>query len=355
MRHKALKGLGIRPTSLMADRPRCEPVHRVAVIGLGKMGLLHASLLSVIPGVKLVALCEKSRLIRRLARKIFRDVQIVAHPVELADMGLDGVYVATPPSSHAAVIKAVLSARVAHSIFVEKPLASSAKEAEELCRLVEQQGVRTNMVGYNRRFSATFRRAKEFLDEGELGEVDCFQAYAYSSDFVGAKSDSRSRSLGGVLRDLGVHAVDLALWFFGAMKVVALETGGAKSRRSWDSIHFKVRTASGPEGEITTSWCMQNYRLPEVGLIIKGSKGILEANDDTLELKHMDGKRRLWHRHDLDSGVFFLLGGPDYLRENEAFVRAMAHRAEVEPDFRAAAVVDQIIDSVEQRLREHAR
>lgn len=342
-------------TSSMADELTYERMLRVAVIGLGKMGLLHASLLSVIPGVRVVALCEKSLLTRRLAQKVFRDVPVVATPAELAGMGLDGVYVATPPSSHAAVIKAVLSARVAHSIFVEKPLATSGAEAEELCRLVEEGGVQTNMVGYSRRFSSTFRRAKELLDEGELGEVHRFQAYAYSSDFVGSKSHSRMRSLGGVLRDLGVHAVDLALWFFGPMEIVGVGTSSWKGDALWDSVHFKVQSASGVEGEFTTSWSMQDYRLPEVGLIITGSKGVLEVNDDTLELKCTNGRRWFWHRHDLDGGVFFLLGGPDYFREDETFVRAMAHQAQVEPNFRTAAVVDQIADKVEQRLREHGR
>jgi len=69
---------------------------RVAVIGLGKMGLLHASLLSAMPEVKLCAVCDKSKLILRISRKIFRDVQVVDDLQKLAGSNIDAVYVTTP-------------------------------------------------------------------------------------------------------------------------------------------------------------------------------------------------------------------------------------------------------------------
>ncbi len=71
------------------------------------------------------------------------------------------------------------------------------------------------MVGYMKRFSVTFRKAKELLDQGVLGSVISFDAYAYSSDFFGVQRDSVSGARGGVLEDLGSHVSDLALWFFG--------------------------------------------------------------------------------------------------------------------------------------------
>jgi predicted dehydrogenase len=51
---------------------------KVAVVGFGQMSLLHASLLNVMPGVKLVTLCDKSSLIHRFCKKIFKDIRIVS-------------------------------------------------------------------------------------------------------------------------------------------------------------------------------------------------------------------------------------------------------------------------------------
>jgi predicted dehydrogenase len=330
-------------------------VKQVAVVGLGKIGLLHASLLSVLPDVRLVALCEKGALIRRFSKRVFRDLRIVGNVGELSGLNLDAVFVTTPPSTHFAVVKAVCSARIAPNIFVEKPLASNAVESEELCRLVEKQAPGTNMVGYNRRFAVTFRKAKEILDEGALGAVRSFQAYAYSSDFFGVKPGSKGRTRGSALRDLGCHAVDLAMWFYGDLQVEEAKVEAAASKGTTDSAYFRARTAGGLPGEFRSSWCVENYRLPEIGLSINGSKGIMRVNDDDLELKLNNGNAYLWHRHDLNDGAAFFLGGTDYLREDEAFVRAMAGGSQVEPSFRSAAKVDQVLDQVEERARDHGR
>jgi len=330
-------------------------VKRVAVVGLGKMGLLHASLLSVLPNIRLVALCERSALIRRFGKKVLTGRRIVGNVGELSGLGLDAVYVTTPPSTHFTVVKAILSAKIAPNIFVEKPLAANSSDSEELCRLVEEQAPGTNMVGYNRRFTVTFGKAKEILDEGALGDVLAFKAYAYSSDFLGARSSSNARSRGSVLRDLGCHAVDLAMWFFGELQVEAAKAEAVGSKGSTDSVCFRARTAGGLPGEFKSSWCVENYRLPEIGLTVNGSEGTMRVNDDDLELKLNNGNAHLWHRPDLNDGAAFFLGGTDYLREDEAFVRAMTGGSQVEPSFRSAAKVDQVVDQVEERARDHGR
>jgi len=69
---------------------------KVAVIGFGKMGMLHAGILNTLPNVQLTAICEKDRLIRRFLRKIFRDVVIVDSVKNLSSLDLDAVYVTTP-------------------------------------------------------------------------------------------------------------------------------------------------------------------------------------------------------------------------------------------------------------------
>ena len=73
-----------------------EKTINVGVIGLGKMGLLHASILNFLPDVKLAALCEKSGVIRRFLKKVFKDVKVVDDVEKLSGLGLDAVYVTTP-------------------------------------------------------------------------------------------------------------------------------------------------------------------------------------------------------------------------------------------------------------------
>ncbi|MGB9959769.1 MAG: Gfo/Idh/MocA family protein [Candidatus Bathyarchaeales archaeon] len=162
---------------------------KVALIGMGKMGFLHASLLSVLPSVRLAALCDKSGLIRRVCRRLFRDALITDNVEKFAGLGLDAVYVTTPIPSHFSVVKKVCSLNVAHNLFIEKTLAANYNDAKEMCMLAQRlNGV--NMVGYMKRFTVTFMKSKELLNECIVGEVSSFEAYAYSSDFVDAKAGS---------------------------------------------------------------------------------------------------------------------------------------------------------------------
>lgn len=319
---------------------------RVAVVGFGKMGMLHAGILNVLPKVKLVAICEKSGLIRRFVKKAVKVIQVVDCTEKLSGLDLDAAYVTTPVETHFPVVKNLYERGIALNIFVEKPLASNFDEAKQLFSLAEKAGG-VNMVGYLRRFSVTFMRAKELLDGGVIGEPFAFRAYAYSSDFYRVNSASKIKAPRiGVVKDLGCHALDLALWFFGDLRVEDAKVEYAVDGASADSAHFRVRALSGVVGEFDVSWCVDGYRMPEVGFTLEGSRGSLNVNDDELTVSLKDGTRRKWFRHDLGDHVGFWLGLPEYYREDRRFVEAVLKGEAVEPCFETAAIVDRLVDEV---------
>lgn len=319
---------------------------KVAVVGLGKMGLLHASILNVLPNVQLVGLCDRSAMVRKFCKKVFNGVHLVDDVETFSDLNLDAVFVTTPISSHFLVTKSIYSKGIARNVFVEKTLASSYDEAKELCQFAQSfRGV--DMVGYQRRLAVSFRKVKDLLIQGAIGEVASFNAYAYSSDLLGSKRNSKTSVFrGGVLRDLGAHVVDLALLFFGDLTVDSTRQKSATDRDSKDSVYFRVEGSNGLEGEFNISWCMENYRLPEFGLLIKGSKGIMSVNDDRVELELDNGKSSTWYKHDLNDNVDFLLGAPEFLREDKCFVKSVLEGRNVEPSFYTASKVDYLIDQV---------
>jgi len=320
---------------------------RVAVVGLGKMGLLHAGILNVLPNVELAAVCEKSSLIRRFSKKVFHSANVVNDVMMLQGLNLDAVYVTTPINSHFPVIKTVYSEGIAPNVFVEKTLASSFNEAEELCNLSRKfRGV--TMVGYQRRFSVTYRKARNLLNQKVIGEPLSFEAYAYSSDFLGSQNDSKVHASSiGALRDLGCHAIDVALWFFGDMQVRFV-----KSETS-SSIYFECIGSNGLDGRFSVSQSMENYRMPEVGLKIVGSSGTIEVDDDKLNLKLENGESFTWHRHDLGDNVAFMLGAPEYFREDEHFISSILQGHAAEPSFHTALKVDQLIDRIKDKADEN--
>jgi predicted dehydrogenase len=279
-------------------------------------------------------------------KKVFKNSRVVDDLRKLSDLNLDAVYVTTPIPSHFNVVKTIYTNGIARNLFVEKTLASSYDEAKELCELAHGYGG-VNMVGYMRRFAVTFMKAKDLLAQDAIGELTYFNAHAYSSDFLESKNLKTSSSRGGLLSDLGCHAVDLALWFFGELKVDAVKNA-AFVEDSGGSVHFKVRGVNGLEGEFNVSWCMRGYHMPEVGLFIKGSKGIIEVDDDKLAVRMNGGKSFSLYRHDLGDNVPFWLGGPEYYRENECFVRSLVEGYNAEPSFYTASKVDCVIDQVKR-------
>lgn len=73
---------------------------KVAVVGLGKMGLLHASILNVLPSVQHAALCDKSWLLRKMAKGTLKTALVTDDLVHLKNLDLDAIYVTTPIRSH---------------------------------------------------------------------------------------------------------------------------------------------------------------------------------------------------------------------------------------------------------------
>ena len=322
---------------------------KVAVVGLGKMGLMHAGILNVLPNAKFVAVCEKSAFVRKFIKKAFGTVTVVDDVNKLSELNLDAVYVTTPISSHFPVIRSLFLERIAPNIFVEKTLASNFEEARELGELARRFGGVT-MVGYQRRFSVIFKKAKALLEQGAIGKITSFEAYAYSSDFLEIKKNSKVHAAKiGALRDLGCHAIDVALWFFGDMQVESVEFGASNSGYSETSVNFKCRGNDNIDGCFSVSQSMENYRLPEVGLLVKGSSGIMEVSDDRIDLKLKSKKTTTWYRHDLNDNVAFLLGTPEYIREDAHFIESILQGQNAEPNFETAMKVDYLIDQIKEK------
>lgn len=321
----------------------------VAVVGLGKMGLLHSCILNVLPNVRLCAVCDKSNLIRRVGEKVFRHTRLLDDIEKLADLKVDAVYVTTPIPSHFFIAKVLYSKGITPNLFVEKTLASNYDQTKEMCNLAKDSGG-VNMVGYMKRFAVTYQKAKRLLQEQTLGEVDSFDAYAYSSDFAEVKEGSGvAGARGGVLEDLGSHVVDVALWFFGDLQVESSAFESTVVAGSEDSVSVRVNGIDGLRGLFDVSWCRKEYRMPEFGFTVHGTKGVLKVSDDALELDLGKGNLKKWYRHDLNDNVGFLLGAPEYFREDEAFVRSMLGGAIVEPTFLTASKVDYFIEQARTR------
>lgn len=321
------------------------------------MGILHMSLLNTMPGVELVAAVERHPLVQRFARKVFPRMRIVNDVAELAGEGVDAVYITTPPSSHFPVVASTYGNSIAKHIFSEKPLANSYGQAQQMLAMAEVVGG-VHMTAFQKHFSLVAEKAVELLAQGVVGDVESFSGYAFSSDFANFTGDARqARMRGGVLRDLGCHAIDLTLWLMGDVAEVGEVTrriDGATS--SDDSYVTQVTTTAGLKGTISISSSMADYRLPQIGLHVQGSRGLLKLDEDKLEL-HLPGEQpQVWIKQNFDDATPFLLAEPEYYRESAAFIEAVrTGNTTGLPSFAAGAAVEKIIDDINQRTSSNGR
>lgn len=320
----------------------------IGVIGMGKMGLLHASILNTLPGVRVSAVYDKNSTMAKFAKKALTEIFVTDNFERFSKLKLDAIYVTTPIPTHYSIVKAIYSMGMVKNLFVEKTLASSYEQAAQLSQEAKAAGGVT-MVGYMSRFAPTFKKARALLQEETIGKPVSFSAYAYASDFAGIRSKS-TLVKGGATRDLGAHIIDLGQWFFGDLEVESSQPGPSGHEHNKSGAYFKVRGPAGIAGEFDIDWCKEGYRLPEFGLTITGSKGLIMVNTDLVRLEKDGADSLTWHRQDLQADVPFFLGAAEYFWEDEHFVRAILEGGIADPDFNTAVKVDFLIDQVERKI-----
>ncbi len=140
----------------------------VGLIGSGRMGSFHGSTLGRrLPGVRLVAVADPAPgAAQRLADAANGARACTDLDEVFADPAVDAVVIAAPARFHADLV--VAAATAGKAVFCEKPMALSLLDAERAIGAAEAAGV-VLQVGFNRRFAADWRAARELLDGGRLG------------------------------------------------------------------------------------------------------------------------------------------------------------------------------------------
>lgn len=258
-------------------RPAIEPL-RLAVVGLGigrahVRGLKTAAADRGVPTAEVVALCDTDA--GRL-RAVGAEFGIAARYASFARLlraeKPDAVVIATPNHLHAPMAIAALEAGC--HVLVEKPLADALAAATELERAARASGRRV-MLDLSLRFGAAARTAKAWLDSGRCGRLYHANTYWCRTRGIptwGSWFTERKRAGGGPVLHLGVHRLDLALWFMGDPEVIAAsavmhgELGRALSKRRrarFDVEDFGgglLRLAGGRAVVFEVSWAENSGR-----------------------------------------------------------------------------------------------
>lgn len=225
---------------------------RVAIIGAGRIGRVHAESVASHPQAQLALVCDPmgtaaEDLAAQYGARSCKDAAEV-----FADEQVDAVIIGSPTPLHAEQVMA--AARAGKAVLCEKPVASSVEEARQLEADLATFEHPPVMVGFQRRFDPSIAAAHEALVQGRLGKVE--QVVIVARDPAPPPASYIAQS-GGIFKDMTIHDFDEARFFLGEVtQVTAIgqnvlpelaETG------DFDACVVVLRNAEGAVATITNN------------------------------------------------------------------------------------------------------
>jgi predicted dehydrogenase len=305
---------------------------RGGIIGFGRMGLTHFSILNTNPEVSLIAVCDSSGFILKNAAK-YMEVETFTDPGKMLEKAqLDFVAVATPTAAHADTVK--MAVEKGRHVFVEKPFALNGEQGQAVLRCVERRPV-VNQVGYVLRFSDVFMEVKRLLENKVIGELLSFKMEMYGPTVLkGAKSSWRSKKSegGGCLYDFASHSVDMINYLIGVPdEITGTVFQSIYSEGVEDAVTSTFLYQSGARGNLMVNWSDASYRKPAYRFEAFGRNGKIVADLHAYriflrEKCSYNGFVEGWNQRyvtDFFQPVGFYLRGYEFTRQLEHFVHCM--------------------------------
>jgi predicted dehydrogenase len=249
---------------------------RMAVIGTGGMGGVHARGMQANPDIDLIWVVDIDlERAETLARET--GARATASMDEaLADPAVDAVLIALPTSLHRMVTEA--AAKAGKHVFCEKPIARTSEDGQAMVAACETAGV-TLMIGHVVRFFPEYQRIKEILDRDEIGQVAMVRAKRTNPP-VQERSPwfADVEKNGGVVLDLMVHELDTLCWLFGDMERLyahGLTFTPVQPKRDYAAASLRFR--SGVIAHVESSWAHSNHRT---SIEVAGQYGLINFSSE---------------------------------------------------------------------------
>jgi myo-inositol 2-dehydrogenase/D-chiro-inositol 1-dehydrogenase len=298
----------------------------IGIAGLGRIGKIHLKNLSRnFHEVNVLGVMDVLEESENIAREFNVPHFVKTFDELLAIEGLNAVAICSPTNTHAAYVEK--AARAGMNIFCEKPLDLSLARLLEVLKVVGETGVRL-MLGFNRRFDPEFKRIRELVTAGAVGDP---QIVKITSRDPGPPPVSYIKVSGGLFLDMTIHDFDMARYISGK-KVKEVFAKGA----------VLVDKAIGEAGDIDTALITLVFEDDTLAVIDNSRKAVY-GYDQRLEVFGNKGMARADNNfpntHELytekgvsgDLPLYFFLERYDvsYNQEMKEFVDALTSGKEM--------------------------
>jgi predicted dehydrogenase len=333
-----------------------------SIIGMGRMGITHFSILNNHPDVQFVSICDSSNFIlKNFERQT--GIQIFTNYKKLINMSLpDFVIICTPTSSHAEITRYALEHNI--HVFVEKPFTLNCREGKELVDLAQQRKL-VNQVGYVNRFGEVFCKVKKHISDGLIGDLMHFRFEMHGPTVTKptkASWRSKKNEGGGCLYDFSSHCFDLINFYFG-MPDLSLGSILKKiySEDVEDAVYTNFIYNSGLTGQLMANWSDASFRKPLYKVEIQGRKGKIIADQHAYKVFLMVPDRQGdfdlgWSTRyitEFSNNIRFYVRGNEFTKQLDYFVGSILGKENNSiSTFKDALVTDQIIKKIIENYKE---
>ena len=259
----------------------------LAVIGCGVVGRIRATIAQEYPGIGWIGLSDKNE---KLGQKLKEDLGADFFSNDYKELierpEVDAVIIATSTWAHAE--PTIIAANAGHTLFIEKPLATDARESAQVLSSIKENKVDA-VVGYTQRFRRRFLVVKEKIQSGKIGNVRSAVTRAFMNRMapMGEVRLTQDRRFLTPMVVSGTHSLDMCLWLMGEnaqpVSIFARSNDSVMSELGTKDATFGVFTMEdGAIWSMNICWALPKewpgavYGL-EIGIV--GTKGVIDIED----------------------------------------------------------------------------
>ncbi len=338
---------------------------RIGIIGLGRMGITHYSIINRHPNVEISSVAETSSMFRNIFSKYIKSAKTFDDYKKLMDIDKpDAILICTPPQFHFQVAK--YAALKGIHVFAEKPFTLNYQHAKELAEVFEKNGL-INMVGYVNRYNDVFAFTKSLINDNLIDKPIRFKSEMYSGTITKDDKGSGWRAThetgGGAVFEMASHAIDLVNFLIGKPdKVSGTAMDKVYSKNVEDIVSTTFKYNSEIIGLLNINWSDESYRKPTNKIEIFGKEGKILADQYSLKLflKEANNKynyRKGWNTiyiTDIFKPVPFYVRGNEFTRQLFIFADTILNNNQslVSCNFREASDTLDIIGQMFKDVKE---
>lgn len=305
---------------------------KVALIGAGKMGISHLSILGAHNDVNVVGVCDTSKMVNDFLSSYGKFNCFTDYKKMIKNTRPDAVFVAVPTKLHYIIIKELLENGM--HVFAEKPFCLTVDEGAELVKLAAAKKL-VNQIGYHNKFIGTFQEVKRLVDSCALGDIYHFIGESYGPVVTRKKQEtwrSNAEEGGGCLLDYASHVIDLINYVLAPVSSVkGTLMKSVFSKNVEDTVCSLLELQSGLTGILSVNWSDDTYRKMSTSITIIGKEGkiISDANELKVYFKDADcpqGYTKGWNVKNITevtNSVDFYLRGEEYSAQVDYFIKAI--------------------------------